>query len=194
MNCLISPAMALTPDFVRLWVGVERYGGDLLTVWTAGYVWVSTLVSLWGWPIITTGKLRVLLPSLMVGTVLNVGVSIACTIWFGVAGPAIGSSVTFALVYAWWLPVILRLEFGTPLRPLARAVAGPVLVALPLAAGVFSFVAAFPIQELAIPVWARWLVLAGQMVSAVLIYSLLAWFLVLTLEDRKELRARLFRQ
>jgi O-antigen/teichoic acid export membrane protein len=189
---LIVPLAAATRPFVGLWVGSDRYGGDLLVAATAGYVWAHTVAALWGWPLVTTGRVRSVLPIYFVGIPLNVAVSVGGSLWIGVAGPALGSAVSVATVWLWWLPRLLRREFGTPLRPLAGAVVRPVFLGAPLAVGLFLLSAEFPVDELAIPVWARWVVLAGAMAAVFAAYLVLAWFLVLPREDRDDLRARVF--
>jgi O-antigen/teichoic acid export membrane protein len=191
---LIVPVMAATRPFVGLWVGAGRYGGDLLVISTAVYVWIHAVVALWGWPLITTGHVRALLPIYFVGIPLNVAVSIAGSLWIGVAGPAIGSAISVSTIWLWWLPYLLRSEFSTPLRPLARAVAGPALLGLPLVAGLYFLTTAIAVDDLAIAVGARWFVLAGGMVMAAMVYFVLAWFLVLPRGDRDELRTQLFRR
>jgi len=189
---MIVPLAAATRPFVGLWVGSGRYGGDLLVVATAAYAWAHTVAALWGWPLITTGRVRSVLPIYFVGIPLNVAVSVGGSLWVGVAGPALGSAVSVATVWLWWLPQLLRREFGTPLRPLAGAVAGPALLGVPLAAGVYLLSAGFPVDELAVPVWGRWLVLAAGAGAASAAYLLLAWFLVLPRGDRSDLRAQVF--
>jgi O-antigen/teichoic acid export membrane protein len=190
---LIIPVMAATRPFVGLWVGAGRYGSDLLVISTAVYVWLHAVAALWGWPLITTGRVRAVLPIYLIGIPLNVAVSIAGSLWIGVAGPAIGSAISIAAVWLWWLPCLLRNEFGTALRPLARAVIRPALLGLPLMAGLYCLSTAIDVHELAIAVWARWFVLASGMMISAMLYFFLAWFLVLPREDRDELRARLFR-
>jgi O-antigen/teichoic acid export membrane protein len=189
---LIVPLVAATRPFVGLWVGPGRYGGDLLVAATATYVWAHTAAALWTWPLVTTGRVRAVLPVYFVGIPLIVALSVSGSLWLGVAGPALASAVGVGTVWLWWLPRLLRREFGTPLRPLARAVIGPALLGLPLAAGSYFLSAQFPVNELAIPVWARWVVLAGAMAVAAVVYFVLAWFLVLPREDRDVLRARVF--
>ena len=105
--------------------------------------------------------------------------------------PALGSAMSLAALWFWWLPWILRREFGTPLRPLARAVAAPAAIGIPLCVGLYLLAALFPIHELPIPLWGRWCVLVGSMAVAATVYFILAWFFVLPREDRNELRRRL---
>jgi len=134
------------------------------------------------------------MPLILAGTITNVTVSIICTFWFGVAGPAIGSAVTFAFFYSWGLPLLLRREFGTPLRPLASAVIRPALFGIPLAVGLIVALAEFPVDKLVVPIWGKWFILAGAMAAVATLYFALAWFLVLPFGDRHELRSRIFRR
>jgi O-antigen/teichoic acid export membrane protein len=191
---LLVPTVAAAQLFVELWVGAERFGGHLLVVATATYVWVHTLSALWGWPLVTTGRVRAVLPIYFLGIPLNVAISIAGAIHIGVAGPALGSAIGTAAVWMWWLPLLLRRTFDTPLRPLARAAAGPALLGLPLIAATFFLFKSLPMDWWGLPVWSRWFALGGLMMAAATIYGVPAWFLVLPREDRVEIRARVFRR
>jgi O-antigen/teichoic acid export membrane protein len=189
---LIVPLVTFTRPFIGLWVGANRFGGDLLVLATAVFVWAHVIVGLWGWPLITTGRVRSVLPVYVVGIPLNVAISIAGCYWVDVAGPALGSAVSVVVVWLPWIPLLLRSHFGTPLRPLASAVLGPALIGIPLAAGLFLAAGSFAIDELAVPVWARWVVLAGVVTAAATVYFVLAWLLVLPRDDRLALRALVF--
>ena len=191
---LIAPMAAATRPFVSLWVGEARFGGDALIGATAVYVWVHALAALWGWPLVTTGRARSLLPIYCIGVPLNVALSVGGSLAWGIAGPAFGSAVGIALVWIPWLPFLLRREFGTLVRPLAAAVLGPALVGVPFAIGLFALTSAFPPDELDIATWAKWLVLGTGMTTATLVYSAIVWMLILPREDRDEIRRRVFRR
>lgn len=189
---LIVPMAAAGRAFVSLWVGESRYGGDPLVAATAAYVWVHALAALWGWPLITTGRVRIVLPIYLVGIPLNVAISVGGALHWGVAGPALGSALSIALVWIPWLPLLLRREFGTPLRPLALAVLGPAALGVPCAAAFFAAARAYPVEALDAPEPVRWLALGGGMATVTIAYSALAWALILPREDRAEIRARVF--
>ena len=191
---LIAPMAAATRPFVTLWVGESRYGGDPLVGATAAYVWVHALAALWGWPLLTTGRVRTLLPMYCIGVPLTVALSVGGSLVWGIAGPALGSAVGVALVWIPWLPFLLRREFGTPLRPLVAAALGPAIVGVPFAAGLFALVSAFPPGDFDIPTWAKWLVLGSGMAAGTMVYSTFAWLLILPREDRDEIRRRLSRR
>ena len=131
---------------------------------------------------------------MILGVVVGVAISVVGSSRCALFGPALGSLANYTLVAIWWLPLLLRRTFGTSIRALARAVAGPALLAVPFTVGLFLLSTQFPVNELAIPVWARWLVLAGGMVVAATVYFVLSWFLVLPQSDRDEFRTRLFRR
>ena len=193
MACgLLLPIAAATPSFVHLWVGPVGYGGAGLVVTTVTWTCLHGLIALWAWPLMATGHVRSVLPVMIVGAVVNVAISVVATERLGVIGPALGTLANYALVAIWWLPLLLRGRFGTPIRALVAAVIGPAALAVPYGAGLFLLSNVFPADGLAIPNWGRWCVLGVVVVVAVTAYFVLAWFLVLPHEDRTELRARLF--
>jgi len=189
---ILLPVAAATRAFIHLWVGPVGYGGAGLTAATFGWTCLHGLIALWAWPLMATGHVRRVLPVMLLGTLVSVTVSVLTTYWFGVMGPALGSLANYTLVAVWWLPFLLRRTFGTSVRALAGAAAGPAALAVPYAAGLFLLSVGFPVDELAVPVWARWVVLLGVMGVAAAVYCALAWFLVLPREDRAEFRARVF--
>jgi O-antigen/teichoic acid export membrane protein len=191
---LLVPTAAATPAFVRLWVGPAGYGGTALTAATFGCTALHGLIALWAGPLVGMGRVRAVLPVMLVGLAVNLTTSVAATAWLGVCGPAIGTLANYAGVSAWWLPFVLRREFGTPLRPLFRAVFYPLALAIPYTVGLFAFAEAFPPDELDLPRWGRWAVLAGAMAAASSGYLILGWLLVLPREEREELRRRVFRR
>ncbi len=190
----LGPLVAFNRAFVGLWVGTERYGGDGLTLVTLVYVLLQSVVSLWAWPIVTTGRVRVLIPPLVVGTVVNLGVSIGCTTAYGVVGPALGSVAQYALVTGVWIAVLLRREFGTPLRSLFAATVQPLLPAVPCFVGWFLLTDSFPLHELDLPVWGRWFLLTAGMAISAGSYLLIAWVTAIPANDRREILARIRRQ
>ena len=190
---LVVPTAVFTPTLVGLWVGPERYGGHLLTAATAGYVWAFGLVSLWGWPILAIGRYDLALRAMAVGVPVNLGVSVAGAIWLGPAGPAIGSAISFGLVYSWMNPLFLRQLYGTPMRGLSVAALGPLTLAIPYTAALVVAVANAPPLPPDVPVASRWVVVATGIAAAGGGYLALAWFLVLPPSDRRELLDRVRR-
>jgi hypothetical protein len=56
----------------------------------------------------------------------------------GPVGPLLGTLVSFLAVNLWYMPLQLRRTFGTPLRPLARALGTPLAWGLPYAAALWG--------------------------------------------------------
>jgi O-antigen/teichoic acid export membrane protein len=191
---ILLPVAAATRAFVHLWVGPVGYGGGGLTVATLGWTCQHGLIALWAWPLMATGHVRRVLPVMVIGVIVSVTVSVLATDRFGVIGPALGTLANYTLVAVWWLPFLLRRTFGTPVRALAGAVAGPVALAVPYAAGLFLLADELPVDELAIPVWGQWVVLGAAMAVGAAFYFAVAWFIVLPREDRAEIRTRVFRR
>jgi len=183
----LVPLSAFNRAFVGLWVGPERYGGDGLGLATLMFAWLQSVAALWAWPLVTTGKVRLLIPPLLVGTAVNLGVSVAATSAFGVIGPALGSTAQYALVTSGWIALLLRREFGTQLRSLAAATFWPVLPAIPWAVGWYLIADAFPPNELNLPGWGRWLVLACGMAAGAGGYALLACAFILPSNERQQI-------
>jgi|YNPMSStandDraft_1061717.scaffolds.fasta_scaffold07783_3 O-antigen/teichoic acid export membrane protein len=192
MGLLVVPVMACTPAFVTVWVGDHRYGGHLLTVATAVFVWLHGVIALWGWPLVTLGRVHRLVPVMVVGTVVNVAVSVGGTWMWGVAGPAIGSAVGYAVVHLGWMAILLQQEFCTPLRLLLQAVLLPLLIAVPLGSLLFLWADTFPPQMwvalLGTPsLPTHWLMIGGHLlVTAAVSGAIMGWG-VLSKADRREL-------
>lgn len=189
---LICPLTAFTQAFVGLWVGPERYGGDLLTAFTSLYVWIHAVAAWWGWPLVATGRVRAFLPVYFVGIPINVGLKFLGSYWIGIAGPALGSAVSM-LIWLGWTPMIVRREFGTPLRPLFAATFIPMIPAIPCTAAWWLLAANLPEDWFGLPVWGCWCALAVGVSLSAGSYLILTWMLVLSREERAELAERLLR-
>jgi O-antigen/teichoic acid export membrane protein len=184
--CLV-PVVAFNGFFVRLWLGPERYAGELTTVLAAANAGLVSLLTLWGWCFASTGRVRLLLAPALVNAAINLAASIAGAWLLGPAGPLLGTFVSYTGVTLWWMALLLRREFGTPLRRLTVAVARPVLLALP------CVLALRAVAEAAPPT--GWLSLAVAGAGSALGYLALSWFLVLSREERRQWldRVRAFR-
>jgi len=190
-TALLLPVGIWNRSLISLWVGADQYAGPIVTSLAAINAWALSLFSLWGWMLSGSGLVRLTLPLLLVNTVINVVVSVAATGLIGVSGPLLGTLAAGLTTSWWWLPVLLRRHFGMPLRPLGSAVLGPVLVGIPFAGVLVWLSNEYPIHNLSMPIWGRWLVMGGAMAVASIGYSLLAWVLVIPAAERAELRARI---
>jgi O-antigen/teichoic acid export membrane protein len=174
---------AYNPYFVKFWVGQDRFGGEIVTLLAASNGFLQGLLSLWGWCFSGTGNVAKLVKPAIVGSVLNLVVSLVSTRLFGMIGPLLGSFVAFVSVSLWWSPLLLRQVFGTSLRQLFFAVAKPLGVGIPYAMAVYWFARSHT-------PWG-WIGLAVEMGLAALLYLVLAWFLVFRPAERSEWGTRL---
>lgn len=174
---------AYNPYFIKLWVGQARFGGDGVSLLAASNGFFLGLLSLWGWCFSGTGNVAKLVLPAIVGMGVNLVVSLVSTHIFGMIGPLLGTSVAFVTVSLWWLPLLLRQEFGTSLRQLFLAVAKPLGVGIPYAVVVWLFARSHT-------PWG-WFGLASEMGLTTLLYLILAWFFVLSAAERMDWSSRL---
>ena len=171
MGCSVMiPIMAYNHYFVQLWVGNARFGGDLVTILAASNGFLLGILSFWGWLFAGTGQQAQLVRLNIIGTMINLMLSVACTYVWGMVGPLLGTFISFVTVSLWQLPLIMRTVFGISLRPLFIAVIRPLLVGIPYATLVWW------IAKYHSP-WG-WLGLGIEMGLTVVGYLLLAWGLV----------------
>jgi O-antigen/teichoic acid export membrane protein len=172
----LVPIIAYNRHFVSLWVPDSRFGGELLTLLAVTNGFLQALFSLWGWVFCGTGQVARLVPMLVAGTALNLSASLAGTWLFGLPGPLLGTSISFAGLYLWLLPLLLRKHFGTSPQQLFQAVLRPIGLGLPFAAFIWWIANTHEPHG--------WMALVGQMVLTSAAYLFLAWWAVLNASER----------
>ena len=187
---LLVPVAVANHEAIALWVGSERYAGPVVTWLAAGNAWALAVLSAWGWPLNASGRVAVVLPSMLTGTAVNLIVSITATATIGLPGPLLGTAAAFLFVSWWWLLKLLRQHFQTRSGILLGAALRPVLIAIPYTVGLLLLVEWLPILDPARPLAERWLSLALFGGIAAIVFLGLGWFTALTSEDRAEWRAR----
>jgi len=130
----VGPLAVLNDRLVGVWVGSERFGGYDLTALTGVKALLMAQVALWVWPLVGCGMVRKTLPVMLVGSGVNVLVSVVGSVWWGTSGPALGSVVAYSLAYYPAFPVLLRREFGLPVWAVTRELPLAAVVFLPFAA------------------------------------------------------------
>jgi O-antigen/teichoic acid export membrane protein len=181
---VLVPVAAGNRAFVRLWVGPDADAGPLVTALAVGNAWMMSVLSLWGWMFLLTGRVHRLLGPMAIGVGLNLAVTVAACRVVGSAGPLVGIAAQLAGVSGWWYARLLRAEFGFNLRTLFAAAFRPLAVAAPYAAALIALAAAYPPDQLALPRWAQWAVLLGGMAAAALGYLVLGWFAAIPVATR----------
>ncbi len=127
----VGPIVAYNHHFVALWVGPELDGGELVVVAAGVNAVLVPLISLAGWCISGTGRIRMLTIPALISSGLNLGLSIVLARLVGVAGPLLGTTATFLGFTMWVYFFILRREFGVRLRSIAVAILVPLAWGLP---------------------------------------------------------------
>lgn len=178
----LVPIIAYNRAFISLWVGSQRYAGDLLTILAAVNALMLGLFSLWGWCINGTGGAQILMRAAIVQAIVNVACSIGFTLAFGLVGPVLGTTVSFFAVSAWFMPRALADRFGTSPAQLLSAVGTPALLAIPFAALTWWFSRTYGATD--------WFGIAYQMTVAASAYLALSWLLVFDRDERADLLNR----
>ena len=173
---ILIPIAAYNREFVGLWISPEEYGGDGVTIAAALLACLTPFTSIWGWMFAGMARTPRLVPTIVLGTILNVAVSVAATRWIGLVGPLLGTLAVSLGFYSWRYPLLLKREFGVPPRLLLRAIGPALLLGIPCAFGAWWFARAHPPRG--------WLGLACGMGVTSLLYPPLAWALILTREER----------
>lgn len=180
---VLGPIVAFNSQFVALWLGSSRDGGPLIIVIAAANAMLIAFTSLWLWVFTGTGQIGRVVRPILASAALNLAASVLFTRSYGVVGPLLGTLVAYLAIHTWYLPVMLRRHFGTPLRGLAWAVAAPLLVGVPYAAGLWWLVRGRPT-----PGWIWLAIEMGASASAFLAFSTAV---LLDPTDRAIWRARL---
>jgi O-antigen/teichoic acid export membrane protein len=181
-SAVLTPIAVYNRYFIGLWVGPEHYGGDWVGIVSSMNALLLSLFSLWGWCFSGTGRLPLLLPAFLIQTVINVGLSLHLARTLGLIGPLLGTFLGFVAVSLWYLPKLLRQEFGTPLTQLFKAVVSPLMLAVPYSVALWWIASVYP------PV--GWFELGGQLATAVLAYLAFWWLAMLDRDQRARVAER----
>ncbi len=184
MGCaLMTPIVAYNHYFIELWVGIDRFGGDGVTILAAWNGVLLGILSLWGWLFAGTGQQAKLVRLNVISTSINVILSIICTQYFGIVGPLLGTFLSFTTISLWQLPLIMRSVFGISVRSLFMAIVQPLFVGIPYAICVWVLAK----NNLH---WG-WIGLAIGVGFTLIGYIVLAWCLVLNRTEQEAWVARL---
>jgi O-antigen/teichoic acid export membrane protein len=173
----LVPIVVYDREFISLWIGRERYGGDALIAVAALNAFLLAIFSLWAWCINGTGRVGLIMPGMIAQTVINLSLSLLLTFRAGMLGPLLGTTIGFLSVSIWYLPMLLRRCFGTSPGDLMRAAALPALSAAPFFAGVYALARSFPPSG--------WIDMGAEMVAVAIAYLAIWWIAGLTARERE---------
>ena len=190
---ILVPSAVWDRMFVIAWVREpQRYVGDLFAYAVAASCIAMCVAALWGWPLMTTGRVNLILKSVIAGSAINVIVSIAGTYWLGPIGPVLGTLANLLGVPFWYWPRVLEREFGTSARNLMIASVGPWLFAVP-----YGFLLAMAANSCPLDDWipnrlARLAAIAAILGASAAVFLAASLGLLVSVEDRREWLQRLF--
>lgn len=168
---------ALDRDFVSVWVGAHRYGGDLLAAATLFGVVTFGFMLPFSWAIDMAGDTRRrLLPS-TIGSLLNLGLSIIFVRVWGVAGVAIGTFFGYLFTDAWYCPRFVCRSYGVRMQTVLSAVGRGAAVGLVWVAAIWLLTRSMPVAD----GWATLVTRGALLGTAALVYC---WLTVLNREER----------
>ena len=180
---LVGTVAAYDVHFVRLWVGSNLYGGDLLAALTVASVVTFGFLCVFSWVIDTQGDTRHRLLVSSIGSALNLVLSILFVKWLGLAGVALGTLCAYLLTDAWYCPLLVCRRYGVRGRAIVASVARGLGAGLPWALIVWWIA-----RTHAPPTrWPGFFIEAGMVCALAVVYC---WFAILTPAERSEWRAR----
>jgi O-antigen/teichoic acid export membrane protein len=189
LTCILGvaglvPIFVFNRQFVSLWVGGTRYGGEIMTLFAVLDAFLQSVMSLWIWMFTGTGQVRRVVFPLMVQTLLNFAASVLLTRQWGPVGPLVGTFIGFVAVTLWLLPLELRKTFDISTPRLLEALTRPIALAIPYGLGLW-FLARWHSPH-------GWIELGSTMLAAAAAYIGVAWSVLLTNDQRKLWRERIY--
>jgi O-antigen/teichoic acid export membrane protein len=130
---VLAPIAAYNRFFIHLWVGLDAYAGEAVTVIACFNALIWSIYTLWGWVMLGTGHIRRWAPFTILSTLVNLVVSVIGTAMIGLVGPLLGTTTGFLLVTSWALPRALHQVLSIPPWILWRAALAPLRWGLPFA-------------------------------------------------------------
>ena len=178
----VIPVVCFNENFIALWVGSERYGGQQLSILLAGNTFALAFTVFSTWCLTGTGHLNSIVRMTICTTILDVLSTLGFTWAFGLIGPVLGSFFAFYFCAIPWHVRLLRSQFQITSPDLLKAVSAPFLLAIPYTLLILVLKKQVPIDG--------WIYLAIAMVGPVTSYLITASLFVLNREDRQVLLKR----
>jgi O-antigen/teichoic acid export membrane protein len=183
---MVGSVAAYDGQFVRLWVGQNMYGGDLLAAATVASSVVFGFLCLFCWVIDMQGDTRRRLAISTTGSALNLVLSVLFVKKLGLVGVALGTLCAYLLTDAWYAPVLVCRRYGVPAKMIITSIARGLAAGIPWAAAVWMLARSHtpPLG------WFGFALECCTIGLAALLYS---WWLVFSASERSEWRRRLRR-
>jgi len=183
---LVGTIAAFNLHFVRLWVGPQLYGGDLLCAATVASTVTFGFLLPFSWAIDMAGDTRHRLLVSTIGSILNLVLSVIFVRLIGVAGVALGTCCAYLLTDAWYSPMLVCRRYGVRATPILKALTRAVGLGLPWAAGMWI------LARFHTPPWG-WLGLCAEGATIGALALMYCSLVILTAGERAEWKRRFAR-
>jgi O-antigen/teichoic acid export membrane protein len=177
-------AVAFNEPFVRLWVGAQNFGGDLLTLTFALILIYRVIMQTAAMVVIGAGVIRGVVFMSIVEAALNLALSLWWVRRYGIVGVAAGTVVAGLCTSAWYVvrTVSATLQISVT-EYVARGIAVPLACGIPAAAVALVIRRTSPVNS--------WLDIAAGGAAIAAVYALTFGWIGLTPGDRQEIYTRL---
>ncbi len=176
---VLGPVLACNRRFVSLWVGEDLYGGDTLTVCVMLQIGIFNAVCLYTAVIDSLGQTRKRVWISTFGTLVKLALLYPLVKWLGVAGIPLATALGFLAFDAWFNPLILIRDYQVSLKGIVDGT----LRAVGL--GSFWGIVCYFIGRRSTYQITGWVGLLVEGVLLELIGLILAWFFLLSVDERK---------
>lgn len=126
---VVVPLLFHNKEFVGLWIGSERFGGNSLTIVSALLTLALGFTVFSSWCLMSTGHLQSVLRLSVITAILDVSATLFFTKTLGLIGPALGSCIVLYFVTIPWHILLLKKKFGIDLFSIAKTFKLPILTA-----------------------------------------------------------------
>lgn len=179
---ILGTLAAYNVHFVRLWVGRDFYGGNVLTLLTAIQMLMLGYFTLFTWTIDLQGDTRYRVPVTSFGAVLNLILSFILGRRYGMYGVTLATLIGYSLTEVWFCPYLFCRHYHVSLRAVTTATVTSLCLGLPWL--IFVWLVA---HGRTLSSWPALGTELGVMNLLALVYS---WFVILTRSDRARWRGR----
>ena len=173
---LFATLAAFDRQFVRLWVGSDYYGGDLLAVLTAIQLEVFAFLLMFAWVIDVQGDTRERVVVSTVGSVLNLALSVLLGAFLGLYGVTLATILAYLATDAWYCPWVFCKRYGVSAKAIIHESARAVIIGT-----TWGYAIWIVSRHLSMNSWYAFSAQAGSAVACAIVYSVL---FVLRKEDR----------
>jgi O-antigen/teichoic acid export membrane protein len=175
---LIVPILVYNFQFVKLWVGAERFAGWEVSTLGAINVVILGVLSLWGWCFSGTGNVTKIARIGLIAACVNILVGLLATPSLKLIAPLLGTLISSLTVQLWGMLYYLKQLFGVSRSALLQAIVRPFLIAMFYMPGAIWFAQSYPPKG--------WIELGLSMSFTGLVFLIVVWFTLLKPEERHQ--------